>query len=85
MAKCCMDQACSMQVSFEVAQPVFSCIQYTVCFLTMSDYMFCMDSVVWDYHEYQSTWDNTLADGYLPCEREMEASLEAPCSLSLAI
>ena len=41
--------------------------------------------MVQDYHEYQSTWNITLAYGYLPCEQEMEASLEVPYSLSLAI
>ena len=31
----------------------------------------CIDSIVWDYHEYQSIWDILLADGDLPCKQRM--------------
>ena len=37
----------------------------------MTAYMFCIDSMIRDYHEYLSIWDNPLADGDLLCEREM--------------
>ena len=32
--------------------------------------MFYIDSIVQGYHDYQSIWDNPLADGDLLCERE---------------
>ena len=31
---------------------------------------FCIDSMVRGYYEYQSRWDNLLADVDLPCEGE---------------
>ena len=31
----------------------------------------CIDSMVQGYHEYQSIWDNPLANEDLPCEWEM--------------
>ena len=37
----------------------------------MTAYMFYMDLMVWGYHDYQSIWDDPLADGDLLCEREM--------------
>ena len=37
----------------------------------MIAYTFCIDSMIWGYHEYQSIWDNPLADGDLLCEWEM--------------
>ena len=37
----------------------------------MTAYTFCIDSMVRGYHEYQSIWDTPLADGDLPCEREV--------------
>ena len=37
----------------------------------MTAYTFCIDSMIQGYHEYQSMWDNPLADGDLFCEREM--------------
>ena len=36
----------------------------------MTAYTFYIDSVVRGYHDYQSIWDNPLADGNLFCERE---------------
>ena len=36
----------------------------------MIAYTFCIDSMVWGYHEYQSIWDNPLADGDVACEWE---------------
>ena len=36
----------------------------------MTAYMFYIDSMVRSYHDYQSTWDNPMADGDLPCEWE---------------
>ena len=40
----------------------------------MTAYTFCIDSMIRRYHEYQSMWDNLLADGDLFCEREMRNS-----------
>ena len=37
----------------------------------MTAYMFYIDSMLLGYHDYQSIWDNPLANGDLPCEREM--------------
>ena len=37
----------------------------------MTPYTFCVDSMVRGYHEYQSMWDNPLADRNLPCEWEL--------------
>ena len=31
---------------------------------------FCIDSIVYGYHEYQSIWHHPLADGELVCKRE---------------
>ena len=36
----------------------------------MTAYMFCIDSMIRSYHEYQSIWDNPLADGDLLGERQ---------------
>ena len=36
----------------------------------MIAYMFCIDSMIRGYHEYQSVWDNPLADRDLLCEWE---------------
>ena len=37
----------------------------------MTAYTFYIDSMVQGYHDYQSIWDNSLADGdYLLCEQE---------------
>ena len=37
----------------------------------MIAYMFCIDAMIQGYLEYQSIWDNPLADGDLLCEQEM--------------
>ena len=37
----------------------------------MTAYTFCIDSMIQGYLEYQSIWDNPLADGDLLCEWEM--------------
>ena len=37
----------------------------------MTAYTFCIDSMVPGCHDYQSIWDNSLADGDLFCVREM--------------
>ena len=37
----------------------------------MTAYTFYIDSMVRGYHDYQSIWDNPLADRDLLCEREM--------------
>ena len=36
----------------------------------MTAYTFCIDSMIRGYHEYQSIWDNPLADVDLLCEQE---------------
>ena len=36
----------------------------------MTVYTFCTDSMIRDYHEYLSIWDNPLVDGDLLCDRE---------------
>ena len=36
----------------------------------MTAYMFCIDSMIRSYHEYQSIWDNPLAAGDLLGERQ---------------
>ena len=36
----------------------------------MTAYMFCIDSMIQGYHEYQSIWDIPLADGDILCEQE---------------
>ena len=40
----------------------------------MTAYTLYIDSMVWDYHDYQSVWDNHLVDGDLLCEHETENS-----------
>ena len=40
---------------------------------------FCIDSIVWDYHDYQSIKDNPLSDGDLLCERETGNSHDIGC------
>ena len=37
----------------------------------MAVYTFCIDSMIQGYREYQSVWDNPLADGDLLCEQEI--------------
>ena len=37
----------------------------------MIAYTFCINLIVWGYHDYQSIWDNSLADGDLLCVWEM--------------
>ena len=37
----------------------------------MTAYTFCIDLIVRGYCEYQSIWDNPLADGGLLCELEI--------------
>ena len=36
----------------------------------MTAYTFGIDSMIQGHHEYQSIWDNPVADGDLLCERE---------------
>ena len=40
----------------------------------MIAYMFCINSMIRGYHEYQTIRDNPLADGDLLCEREITKS-----------
>ena len=37
----------------------------------MTAYMFLIDLMVRGYYDYQSIWDNPMADGDFPCEWEM--------------
>ena len=68
---------CPMQLSSGAAWPVYILRTYSYytrwfnCECEMTAYMFCIDSVIWGYREYQSIWDNPLADGDLLCEWEM--------------
>ena len=48
----------------------------------MIAYTFCIDSMVWGYHEYQYIWDNPLEDGDILCEWET-GSLHNPQCMAI--
>ena len=64
--------ACLMQLSYGVAWPVYVLRMYSYdnCEYEITAYTFCIDSMIQGYHEYQSVWDNPLADADLLCEWE---------------